>query len=149
MEKTKLLTIAVFALLILNFGTLGFLILRPPPPLGGQGGNKARLIATLMADLKFDKAQEAAYEKLLSEHRGIRQNLENILNEEQEKLFKSLRTGDTSAIVQIRAIKGELELETFKHLRAFRAICTPEQAVKFDDLIIGVLRRSNPNPPRK
>jgi hypothetical protein len=52
MRKETLLTVAVIALLLLNFGTLGFLLFRRPPhpPGGGPGGLDRRIVETLQLD---------------------------------------------------------------------------------------------------
>ena len=69
MDKIKLLTATVIALLLLNIGTLGFLILTGPMqhhrgPMGKGNGPQQLIIEKL----HFDDNQVAQYEAIIMEH---------------------------------------------------------------------------------
>ena len=138
---------AIAALIVLNFGVLAFVwFARPPkPPQGGRNGQN--VVEVMMRELQFDDAQRKTYENLLSEHRKLRDQLDFDMQEQQERLFKGVATGDSSAIVQVKELKGALEMAIFNHFSNLRAICRPDQQVKFDALLIETLRNANPKPP--
>ena len=138
---------AIAALIVLNFGVLAFVwFARPPkPPQGGRNGQN--VVEVMMRELQFDDAQRKTYQNLLTEHQKLRDQLDFDMQEQQERLFKGVATGDSSAIVQVKELKAALEMAIFHHFSNLRAICRPDQQVKFDALLIETLRNANPKPP--
>lgn len=145
MEKTKFLTLAVIALLLLNVCIVAYLWLnRHPPPRMEERPNAMKL---LIEDLKFDEKQKANFSEILPEHRERRRALETKLGAVQNTFFKGIFTNDTSGIEAVRVLKGAIELENFEHLQAIRNMCTTEQKVIFDSLILETLKSMKPPPP--
>ena len=153
MEKTKLLTIAVVALLILNAVTLtvlwfGHLHNRQTRQTLDKIGRPA---AFLIKELGFDENQKAAYDRLRVAHRASKDSLQQTLREEREAYFKGISTNDTSKIGVIGEIQKESDRITFVHFQEVRTLCRPDQQVKFDAVIGEVLKmmgRNNRMPPR-
>ena len=155
MEKTRLLTIAVVALLILNAVTLtvlwfGHLHNRQTlPPLDRNG--RTAPAAFLIKELGFDEHQKAVYDRLRVAHRTSKDSLQQILREEREAYFKGISTNDTSKIGVIGEIQKESDRITFVHFQEVRTLCRPDQQVKFDAVIGEVLKmmgRNNRMLPR-
>ena len=95
MEKTKLLTIAVIGLLVINFGTLGFLLLNGKghrPPQAGRQKPKEIIIEKL----HFDEAQQKDYAKLIKWHRGEITKLDGNIREAKNELYSQLLQPETN-----------------------------------------------------
>jgi periplasmic protein CpxP/Spy len=89
MEKTKLLTIAVIGLLVINFGTLGFLLLKGDnhrPPHGGRPEPKQIIIEKL----HLDAEQQKEYAKLIKWHRGEIDKLDGTIRQAKNELYLQL-----------------------------------------------------------
>ena len=86
MEKTKLLTVAVIGLLVLNLGTLGFLVLSGPhghrPPRDGEP--KPQQI--ISEKLHFDENQKQEYSKLIEGHKSQIRVLQDQFRNNKNKL---------------------------------------------------------------
>jgi hypothetical protein len=155
MEKTKLLTIAVIGLLILNIVTVTFLWLgRHHPPLHGFGeGRNGRppAAAFLIKELNFDENQTASYDRLREAHHQKNERLQDVLRQNREALFSGIATNDTSKIAEIGEIQKEFDRSTFLHFQEVRTLCRPDQQPKFDQIIGEVLRimgnKQSPSPP--
>ena len=156
MEKTKLLTIAVIGLLILNFATVTFLWLgRPHPPRFGQGmGRNGRppAAAFLVKELNFDANQTSSYDLLRKAHHQKNVDLQDVLRQKRETLFNGIATNDTSKLAEIGEIQKEFDRSTFLHFQEVRTLCRPDQQPKFDQIIGEVLRimgnKMPPSPPQ-
>lgn len=103
----------------------------------------------LTETLKFTKEQETAFYKL-KEHLH---DTVSILRKEgkllHEAFFEGLKQDgafaqrDTLA-KQIAMNQTIIEMATYNHFAAVRQICTPEQKLKFNEVIQEVLRRMGP-----
>ena len=148
MEKTKLLTIAVIGLLLLNLGTLAFMWLgKKPPPRDmrerGEGG-RPPAAAFLIKELNFDENQTVVYDRLRILQRKSQDSLQNVLRQNREVFFKGMPTRDSSKITTIGDIQKQFDMATFNHFREVRALCRPDQQTKFDSVIEDVLKMMAP-----
>ena len=157
MERNKLLTIAVFMLLILNIGTLIFLWAgrhgHHPPPFGqGRQDEGPPAFRFLVHELKLDSMQEKKYAAMRDAHHATADSLIHVMKDEREKLFDLIASTDTAAIdSQIHAIAGNqanLESATFHHFRDLFSILNETQQHRFNDVIDDALRMiTGPHPP--
>ena len=152
MEKTKLLTIAVIGLLILNIVTVTFLWLgrSHPPRFGQKTGRNGRppAAAFLVKELNFDEHQTASYDRLREVHHKKNEDLQDVLRQNREALFSGIATNDTSKLAEIGEIQKEFDRSTFLHFQEVRTLCRPDQQPKFDQIIGEVLRiMGNKMPP--
>jgi periplasmic protein CpxP/Spy len=139
MEKTKLLGIAVVALLLLNLGTLALLWFgRPPHP--PKNGDRPPAAAFLVRELGLDAAQQVAYDRLRNEHRRERDSLQTILRDRRQLYFKGVATGDTTGIEAVAALERQMNRSTFEHFRRLRALCPPDQQIRLDQTLGEALR---------
>ena len=150
MEKTKLLTFAVVALLLLNLGTLGYLILQfphrgGPMPHGIDNKGPADFI---IRELNFNELQKSEFMKLVEAHRKDTEVLQKADRENHKKLFDALESNDTifinNALRTIGETQTNLSKITFFHFKAVRALCSPEQQNKFNSVIHEALSRMAP-----
>ncbi len=152
MEKTKLLTIAVVGLLLLNFGLLAFMWQARPPKGGGRGGGDAkqaqsRALDFLMDELKFDPTQRAACRALLVQQRRDMDSLQNVNRQNRNTLYDNLKTGDSSAAIAIGDVQRQVELAAFSYFRHIRALCREDQKAHFDTVIYDAMRMMAPLKP--
>jgi len=162
MNRTKLLTIAVIGLLLLNAGTLGMLLLRgpghhphgdmPPPPPRGEGPKHI-----IMERLHFDDAQRKQYEALIDDHRKRSDELHEASRNLHKELY-SLLAADTadkaraSALILLIADNQKItDHLNFEHFQQIKAICRPEQLSDFKELSKELSELFGPKgpPPRE
>ena len=140
MSKMKLLSIAVIGLLLLNFGTLGFVLLRKPPhgpegrPEAERGGPKNIIIERL----HFDKEQVSQYETLIKEHQQTISALRDSISMVKHTLYQTLnneQANDKDSLVnRLSSLQKEIELTHYKHFTVIKKICKPEQFKLFSNL---------------
>jgi len=156
MEKTKLLTIAVIGLLLLNLATLGFLFLNGPkghrPPMDGpqQGRPKPREI--IIEKLHFDAAQQKEYDKIIQWHQGEIRRLDKNIRQTKNELYSQLmlpevtiKTKD-SLIAVLNSYQKQVEQTHFKHFEDIKKLCHPNQMEDFNDLTEELSRIFAPKP---
>lgn len=149
MEKTKLLTIAVIALLMLNLGTLAFLVLHRPH--GGMSPNENHEKGPadfIIRELEFNENQKVQFMKLVDAHRKSMNDLKKIDAGNYDKLIDALGINDTVFVNTTLHVIGNTKAEgakiTLKHFEDVSAICTAEQKNKFKSVIHEVLRMMAP-----
>jgi Spy/CpxP family protein refolding chaperone len=158
MEKTKLLTITVIGLLLLNFATLGFLFIsgtkdRKPPHDRPEGRHEPKKI--IIERLHFDANQQKEYGQLIEWHRGEIRQLEDSIRVSKNELYLLLNDNKVdekakvTLINQIALFQKQIEATHFKHFEDIKKLCKPEQQVYFNELTeeLGRLFYRN-KPPR-
>ena len=160
MEKTKLLTLAVITLLVLNLGTLGFLLLsgpkghKPPSGQGPEGRPKPREI--IIEKLHFDANQQKEFDKLIQWHQGEIRSIEDNIREAKNELYQilsasevNLKTKD-SLINALALDQKQIESTHFKHFEDIKKMCHKEQLEDFNNLTeeLGRIFSKGQRPPR-
>lgn len=144
MERTKLLTIAVVGLLLLNLLTIGFLILntnrprRPEPPGQNGGDGPARII---MERLGFDEQQQQDYRKLIDAHRDQTERL-SIQSVELYQMYYGLLLAEKPDTARENALSQQIAQNqqavarlNFDHFAQIKALCHPNQQANFTRLV--------------
>lgn len=152
MEKTKLLTIAVIGLLLINIGTLGFLLLNGkehrPPHEDGRPEPKEIIIEKL----HFDAAQQKEYDNLIRWHRGEITRLDGNIRQAKNELYAQLSQADVQAKVKdsliavINSNQKQIEATHFKHFEDIKKLCHKDQMDDFDALTEELSRIFAPKP---
>lgn len=141
MKKENLLTIAVVALLVLNFGLLGFLFLRHGPPRDGHfppHGGPDRLI---VEGLKLNAKQIEEFEVLKREHHSQIVKLNDEDRDLHHRYFDLLKADHPNMSIadslekKMAFIVSQKNRITFEHFAKLRELCGPEQKILFDKLI--------------
>lgn len=155
--KMKWLPIVLIALVILNIVTLtAFWVFsrnthKPQPSKGGA-------IEFLVKELRLDSVQRGQLKLLRDEHRSESQEIRKLNREAKDAFFDLLQEENVAdsildkAATQSVYYDAELVKATFRHFKKIRAICTPAQKEKFDEIIHEVLRmQAAPQgpPPRR
>jgi Spy/CpxP family protein refolding chaperone len=143
MEKTKLLTITVIGLLLLNFATLGFLFIsgtkgHKPPHDIPEGRHEPKEI--IIERLHFDANQQKEYGQLIEWHRRKIRQLEDSIRVSKNELYMLLNNdivdekAKVTLINEIALFQKQIEATHFKHFEDIKKLCKPEQQVYFNEL---------------
>ncbi|GAB4031235.1 periplasmic heavy metal sensor [Spirosoma gilvum] len=146
MERTKLLTFSVIALLLLNLLTIGFVFVKSDffplsnerhGPLPSREG-PARII---IERLHFDEGQQQQYWKMVRQH----QEKTRQLNDESVQLFRAYYhllsepqpdSVKEQALTQKIADNQRQQAEVnFAHFQKIKALCRPDQQAYFTQLV--------------
>jgi Spy/CpxP family protein refolding chaperone len=158
MEKTKLLTITVIGLLLLNFATLGFLFIsgtkgHKPPHDIPEGRHEPKEI--IIERLHFDANQQKEYGQLIEWHRRKIRQLEDSIRVSKNELYMLFNNdivdekAKVTLINEIALFQKQIEATHFKHFEDIKKLCKPEQQVYFNELTEELGRLFSRNkPPR-
>lgn len=139
MEKTKLLTIAVIGLLIINLGTLGFLFLngnKHRPPHEGRPEPKYEIIEKL----HFDTEQQKQYDKLIEWHKANIGEADDNIRDAKNELYTQLSKPEVdmkekdSLIAVINSNQKKIEEIHFRHFEDIKKLCRKDQLDDFNAL---------------
>jgi periplasmic protein CpxP/Spy len=137
MNKTKLLSISVIALLLLNFGILGFLFLSKDKE-GRTGKRMPREI--VIEKLHFDENQIAEYDKTIKNHQKAIRSIDDSIRNTRNELYKLLNSEaiDTdkrdSLYSKFAGFQKQIETTHFNHFLEIKSICKKEQLADFKNL---------------
>lgn len=138
MDKIKVLTIAVIALLLLNFGTLGFLLLSGHKHDRRRPHREPKEI--IIDKLQLDANQQSAYQTLIDWHRGTIDSFDHQIRSTKNELYLQLtqkkvdiKTKD-SLIARLANDQKAIEETHFKHFQDIKNLCTPAQMNSFNEL---------------
>ncbi|MBO0934406.1 Spy/CpxP family protein refolding chaperone [Fibrella aquatilis] len=158
MERTKLLTVAVVFLLIINFLTVGRWLLQPAGPPPGSGVGRPNGPAELINQrLHFSESQRQQYRLLIDQH----QQALRPLNREAARLYGAYygllaqTPPDTARAAafsqQIAQNQRLIAGVNFAHFRQIKALCRPDQQADFTRLVADLAQlfnhTSRGNPP--
>ncbi|MFT6749198.1 MAG: protein CpxP [Flavobacterium sp.] len=147
MNKTKLLSIAVIALLLLNFGILSFLFFSK----GNHPRDKKMPREIIIEKLHFSKNQIFAYEKTIEIHQNTIRDLDNSIRETKNELYQLLNSDKIDSVqknslfIQLANYQREIETTHFNHFLDIKKICTKEQLADYNDLTKELGRIFGPN----
>lgn len=159
MDKLKLLTVTVIALLLLNICMVGFMIFGrherpgfpPPPEHGGPNGGPKEMI---IERLSFSKEQTQTYLRYVDEHKRITDSLSNAGRKLHDQLFELLNAESLDTLTSNNLIKtisenqSAIEKNNLKHFAQIKSLCTSEeQKEKFSELIRDLGKIFSPRAP--
>ena len=152
MEKTKLLTITVIGLLLINFASLGFLLLNGikdhRPPHGGNPKPKEIIIEKL----HFDANQQKEYAELIKWHRAEITKLDDDIRQTKNELYAQLNRTEVNAkakdslIELLNSYQKQVEETHFKHFEDIKKLCHKDQMQDFNELTEELSRMFAPKP---
>jgi periplasmic protein CpxP/Spy len=156
MNRTKLLTIAVIGLLLLNLGMIGVLFFTKPEfPMMDQGPRGEGPKKIIIERLHFDEQQQKEYELLVNEHKSKTQELHTASRAMHDELYLLLKSepvdeSKASSIIQsIADNQKSVEELNLNHFQKIKALCKPEQIKDFNLLVDDLGKLFAPKgPPR-
>ncbi len=159
MKRETLLTISVVILLLLNIGVLSYMFLErqscppppgpmpPPPPPGAMMPPPMRPDMLIRQTLKLSEEQDKKYVASIEVHHSGMVRLDSEYRVVAEEYFKLLQTKNSTAaatgdslVKKLGAIQAEKASITYRHLEEIKAMCSAEQAAKFDTIIPEIVR---------
>jgi periplasmic protein CpxP/Spy len=143
MNRTKLLTIAVIGLFLLNLGMLGFLFFsKPIEPLQTEHKSKGEGPKKVIIErLHFDVSQQKQYQLLINAHKNNTEKLHNASKKMHDELFSTLKTepvNELKADSIIQALSDNqkaIEELNFDHFKSIKGLCKSEQVKDFNILV--------------
>lgn len=157
MEKSKLLTLSVIGLLVINMATLGFLFLNGPrgnrPP---HDDDRQKPREIIIDKLHFDDNQQKEYNQIIKVNQDEVRRLDNNIRQTKQTLYSQLsepevnsKTKD-SLVACITLYQKQIEETHFKHFEEIKKLCHPDQLDDYNDLTYELARIFAPNrPPRR
>jgi protein CpxP len=137
MNKTKLLSFAVIALLLLNFGILGFLFLSKDK----QGQKNKKMPKEIVINkLHFDDNQIIEYEKIIKVHRNTITTIDDSIKVAKNELYQLLNSETInlekkdSLYSKLANYQRQVEITHFNHFLEIKAICKKEQLADYKTL---------------
>ncbi len=151
MDKIKLLTYSVIALLLLNLATIGFVVLSKP---GDRNRPEPREI--IIEKLKFDENQKKEYEQLIYWHRSQIDELDEKTLETKKELYLQLLKNEVdtktkdSLMNSLLKYQNQIENIHFKHFEDIKRLCRKDQLKNFEDLTkeLSKIFSPPPKPPK-
>lgn len=95
----------------------------------------------------FNEAQLNEYRTLLENHKAKRIELQKTIDSKRKELYDLLKVkGNHAAQVdsltnEIGILSSQTEKASYQHFANIRAICTPEQLIKLDNMLNEAMRR--------
>lgn len=154
MERTKLLTISVIGLLVINLATLGFLFLNGPKGHRPHHGGRPEPKQIIIEKLHFDAAQQKEYDKLIEWHHGEIKRLDDNIRKAKNDLYSQLSSTEIntktkdSLIVVINTNQKQIEQTHFKHFEDIKKLCHKDQLDDYNSLTEELSRIFAPKPHR-
>ncbi len=144
MNRTKLLTISVLGLLVINLITLIFIFTNKREHHYDPRGNQSHLNEgpkkIIIDFLNFDSSQQKQYEVIIENHQSKSREIKKTLKVLHELLYDELKNNTISknkadSIIQkIADTHTNFEYLNFEHFQKIKSICKPNQTDRFNDL---------------
>lgn len=155
MSKINFLTIAVVLLLLLNAGTLVFMLRWHEDKAAAAQGNGEGPAAYIIQTLQLDAQQQEHFATLRREHQQLTRSAREEGKRLHDAYFSLLKT-DHPDTVKVNALAGQigeqeklLSRVTFEHFEKLRALCRDDQKKRFDATIDEIARRMAPGPRQR
>ena len=144
--------VLVIFLLIANAATLVVFWMDRMKPGPGPKGEVKDFLAK---ELKMDSLQQQKFEVLREEHHHAVDSLRTEVRQAKDRLFDLVKDNTATDSLklataeEVSRITEKIDLITLDHFQKLRAICTPEQQTKFDELLHEVVNRLGAPPAPK
>jgi periplasmic protein CpxP/Spy len=157
-KRYRFALVVIAVLVLLNIITIAFILTSPIGRDLFKG--RERIQSTLEDELQLTDAQKRQYALLRARHFARGDSMAAIEFRTMDSLMAMMRAPvvKDEEVRRLTLRLGELATDRndglFSHFRAVRAICTPEQQIRFDTVIVKVMqmildprRPPNPNAP--
>ena len=147
-STNKTLVLIIVVLLLTNIAVLGYFLWYKKSDLPLKAEKERNGIAEpLEKEVGFSADQLAQYKLLKDKQRELIRPMYEDMRKSKDSLFQLLATKDAtdSAVVNLAGTIGEkqrtLDLLTFSHFKRVRALCKPDQEVKYDSMLVRMFRK--------
>lgn len=154
-SKNKILVWAVIFLIIANVAVLATILIMH----NKQGHQRGTPADYLVKELDLNEDQQNKLHTLAKEHHEQSEKIKEQIKKSRENFFNLISQSKNDSSKNIDSLRltflsetttklRELEQLTFDHFKQIRAICTPQQQKKFDEIIEDVLQMIASGPPQ-
>ncbi len=157
--RNKVLSVLVIILLLTNLLLLFFFVWnKPDEGVKGPVRGRGEVTQLLEKEVGFSKQQLDQYKQLKDQHWERMKPSFGELRIARDNLYKLLNESSvpdsvvTAAADSIGARQVVIDLQTFRHFREVRSLCTPEQLPRFDSVVQHVMKKMNnfrKSPPKE
>lgn len=141
MNKIKVLTYSLIALIVFNVGMIVFFKIIKPRDCGGNFRNGPRKM--IVEKLHFDAKQQQQFEVTIESHIKKIKSIEDQIQHSKENLYAQLSLQNVDPIVKdslitvLGNLQKQIETSRFDHFKKIKEICnTPEQEEDFKELTV-------------
>lgn len=145
MKKTNLLIASLILLVLLNIGTLGFIIYAQKRP-ANEMYSRNEPSEFIIQKLQLDNNQQKEFEILKQQHHMAAEAIQQKDKQLHDAFFDLLKTDnpDKAKVDSIASLvagqQRQLVLSAFDHFASLRSICTDSQKKLFDENINEIAR---------
>jgi protein CpxP len=155
MKSSRFLIVIIIVLVLVNIITLAIMWKgqnhgeEHMPPRGPKGA-----FDFLTKELNLDEKQMSEFKMMDEKLHKTARTIQEKNHKMHYRFFNLLKISPVDTAASARLIdsmtmcQSQMEILTFNHFRKVRAICTPEQQKKFDEVINKALEIMAPHPPR-
>ena len=152
MTKTRILSLLVLVMGLLNVGLLVLLWLGRPDGAAGRRSAAGPVAAGLVRELGLTPAQQQQFAALREEHHARMQELLRTLTAQREQLFAGLAqpaaaNAQPELLAQIGALQRQTDSLTYAHFAAVGRLLTPAQLPRWRQLAPMLPRRLQQQGP--
>jgi Spy/CpxP family protein refolding chaperone len=150
MNKLRFLTWSVIILLLLNAGTLIYLLTTKKPDQRPPGEGASNFI---IEQLKLDAQQQQQFSELRRQHQDVTRQIQEEDRKLHDQYFDLLKTDNPdkakadSISLLIAQQRSNIEKATFDHFQQLRKLCREDQKKLFDTTIDEIMRLMAPKGP--
>jgi periplasmic protein CpxP/Spy len=151
MNKLRFLTWTVILLLLLNAGTLIYLLTTRNQDQRPPHGDPAPDFIT--EQLQLDAQQQLRFAELRHQHQEIVRRIQEQDRKLHDEYFNLLKTDNPDRVkadsisLLIGKQRSSIEAATFEHFQQLRRMCNDEQKKLFDATIDEIMKRMAPKGP--
>lgn len=156
MRKEVFYRVIIVALLLLNFGVLGYLWMGKKEmhqQAGPEGDRRKEPAEFIIKSLQLDEQQQMKFEELKHEHQHnmqmVREESKNLHDALYKELHKQMVDSNVvDSFMQLIVVNAkQREMVNFNHFRDLKTILKPEQYKLYDEFIEAIAHRFGPPPP--
>lgn len=151
MKEKRFYQVLVMILVLLNIGIISFFLLSKNP---APERNRRRMNALHLLDqrLNLNPQQRQIFDSLRRIHFSQMKSVQQGIMQQKRALYREMRSENIeqplvdSITHQLGALHQKMEKITFQHFREMRQHLQPQQAARYDSLVLKIFRR---DPPRR
>ena len=154
-SRNRPLIFIIAVLLLTNIAVLGYFLWykKPHKPSEGGGDRRPGIETPLQKEVGFTEDQMTKYRQMREEQMKAIKPMFEDMRKAKDSLFRTMgnENANDSVINAIADAIGqkqkEMDLRMYNHFKRIRSLCTPDQLVKYDSLVLRMMRK--PGKPRK
>ena len=138
MNKSKILSLLVIVMLIINIGIISYFVFMNKENSISHQKRMPREI--VIEKLSFNQEQIAAYDETIKRHQNAIRTLDDSIRNKKNQLYSRLKNNaseidkNDSLVIELGNYQKQIETTHFNHFIEIKNICKPEQLDDFNSL---------------